>query len=73
MSREFTTDPVLIAAANESGLWQELEANPVLRDIYMCKLIKRSWGGERSATERRYCSLVWNARQTAPPEDLELC
>ena len=55
------SEEVMVAAAKGSGLSREHESDPTLRTFYMRKLLKRGWAGDRSPTERKYCSLVHRA------------
>jgi len=49
-------------AATESGLAAEYKDDPGLLEFYKRKLLQRSWAGARTGTEKRYCSLVWQAK-----------
>ena len=52
-------------AAQESGLAAELKDDPVLLAFYQRKLLIRNWPGSRTATEKRYCQLIYHAKHCA--------
>jgi hypothetical protein len=53
-------------AAEESGLASEYRNDPDLLAFYMRKLPQRGWAGARTATERRYCQLLYHAKYPFP-------
>jgi len=59
-------------AAQESGLEAEYQHDEKLLNFYKRKLLLRSWAGSRTATEKRYCALVWQAKHGADSSALPL-
>lgn len=65
---ELPSQEVMARCARESGLADEYVADPALLQFYTRRLLKRGWAGERSATEKRYCSLVYHQVRGIVPD-----
>ena len=57
-------------AARNSGLESEYRNDPVLLKLYMLRLPRKRWAGSRTATEKKYCSILWGLKgnRAAPTE-----
>lgn len=62
-------DPILIKAAEDSGLSAEYADDPALLKFYMKQLMTRGWAGILTETERKYTQLVRQAFGTGKSED----
>jgi hypothetical protein len=54
-------------AAEETGLAAEYANDPELLRFYMRKLLKKGWAGNRTQTEKHYCSAVYRLKGGTNP------